>query len=259
MTAADAERMVRAADDAGVHLMEAFMYRHHPSWVAAVELVRAGRIGTLRGGPELVLVLQRRPEPTSATSWRPAAGPCTTSAATTSACRGSCSTPSRRGPGERSPATPATGTDVLTSAILRFEDRRRHVHLLDSGRDRPARPHLRTTTAGSASTSRSTSRRPLPTRIHLTHGGEPPVAPATETFTFEPADPYGAEVEAFSSAVLDGRPTPVPASDAVANLRVIERIFAAGDGSLTDPWPSTTPIRAQPRPRDPAAGPSWPR
>ncbi len=48
MTAADAERMDAAARAAGVHLMEAFMYRHHPSWVAALDLVRAGRIGELR-------------------------------------------------------------------------------------------------------------------------------------------------------------------------------------------------------------------
>ena len=48
MTAADAQRMVDAAGEAaGVHLMEAFMYRHHPSWVAVRELVAAGRIGRL--------------------------------------------------------------------------------------------------------------------------------------------------------------------------------------------------------------------
>ena len=48
MTTADAERMIEAARAAGVHLMEAFMYRHHPSWVAVRELVASGRIGPLR-------------------------------------------------------------------------------------------------------------------------------------------------------------------------------------------------------------------
>jgi predicted dehydrogenase len=48
MTAVDAQRMADAAEAAGVHLMEAFMYRHHPSWVAALELVAAGRIGPVR-------------------------------------------------------------------------------------------------------------------------------------------------------------------------------------------------------------------
>jgi predicted dehydrogenase len=44
---ADAERMIAAADRAGVRLMEAFMYRLHPSWVAVRNLVASGRIGRL--------------------------------------------------------------------------------------------------------------------------------------------------------------------------------------------------------------------
>ena len=67
-----------------------------------------------------------------------------------------------------------------------------------------------------------------PTRIHVTAGGDPPVAPATETLTFETADPYAVEADAFADAVLDGVPLPVQPEDAVANLRVIEALFAAG-------------------------------
>jgi len=55
------------------------------------------------------------------------------------------------------------------------------------------------------------------------------VAPHTEVLTFETADPYAVEAGRFASAVLDDLPTPVPPEDAVANLRVIERIFEAGD------------------------------
>ena len=40
--------MVDACRDAGVLLMEAFMYRQHPSWVAVRELVASGRIGRLQ-------------------------------------------------------------------------------------------------------------------------------------------------------------------------------------------------------------------
>jgi len=36
------------------------------------------------------------------------------------------------------------------------------------------------------------------------------------------------EGERFASAILDGLPTPIPPDDAVANLRVIEAVFAAG-------------------------------
>jgi predicted dehydrogenase len=48
MTAADAERMAEVCAAEGVRLMEAFMYRHHPAWVAAMEVVASGRIGRLR-------------------------------------------------------------------------------------------------------------------------------------------------------------------------------------------------------------------
>jgi predicted dehydrogenase len=48
-------------------------------------------------------------------------------------------------------------------------------------------------------------------------------------FEYATADPYAVEFERFAAAVLDGGPTPVPAEDAVANLRVIERIFAAAE------------------------------
>ena len=67
-----------------------------------------------------------------------------------------------------------------------------------------------------------------PTRIFVTAGGDPPVAPATETLTFDTADPYACEADRFAEAVLDGVPLPVAPEDAVANLRVIEALFAAG-------------------------------
>jgi predicted dehydrogenase len=67
-----------------------------------------------------------------------------------------------------------------------------------------------------------------PTAITITAGGDPPVAPRREVLTFEVADPYAVEADAFAAAVLDDRPVPVPPEDAVANLRVMERIFQAG-------------------------------
>src|SRR5690606_25603729 len=47
LAAADAERMLAVSRETGRLLMEAFMYRHHPTWRTAVELVRAGRIGRM--------------------------------------------------------------------------------------------------------------------------------------------------------------------------------------------------------------------
>jgi len=74
-----------------------------------------------------------------------------------------------------------------------------------------------------------------PTRIFLTAGGDPPVAPKTDVIEFATADPYTVEFERFAAAVLEGLPTPVPPEDAVANLRVIESIFVAADQGLAVP------------------------
>ena len=73
-----------------------------------------------------------------------------------------------------------------------------------------------------------------PTEIFVTAGGDPPVAPATETLTFQTADPYTVEAERFAEAILDDLPMPVEPHDAVANLRVIEAIFAAAGGEPAD-------------------------
>jgi predicted dehydrogenase len=48
LTAAEAEAIVRARDRSGRRVIEAFMVRFHPQWQRARELVRAGRIGTVR-------------------------------------------------------------------------------------------------------------------------------------------------------------------------------------------------------------------
>jgi xylose dehydrogenase (NAD/NADP) len=48
MNAQEAQEMVDACKDAGVHLAEAFMYRHHPRIARVKEIVASGEIGELR-------------------------------------------------------------------------------------------------------------------------------------------------------------------------------------------------------------------
>lgn len=239
LSSADAERMVDAARDSGVVLMEAFMYRHHPSWRRVRELVASGAIGRVSaietwfsyfnddasnirniasaGGGALWdigcyavnvarMLFEAEPERISASiAWEP-----------------------------------ALGVDVLTTAILQFPDHR----IATFGCSTRVEPDQRVAIYGEA--GRISVEIPFnippdrPTRVFVTHGGEPPVAPASETLTFDAADPYGAEGDAFAAAALDGAPVPVPPEDAVANVRVIERIFeAAGARAPGAPAPTT--------------------
>jgi predicted dehydrogenase len=232
-TSADAERMIAAADGSGVMLMEAFMYRLHPSWVAVRELVAAGRIGRLVavqswfsyfnedatnirnvrafGGGALFdigcynvnlsrLLFDAEPERVAASIFR----------------------------------DPSTGVDVVTSGFLEFENGVSTFACSTRAED-DQRVHVYGT-QGRISVEIPFNIPPdRPTHIFVTSGGEPPVNPATERLTFETADPYAVEAGAFAAAVLDGGPVPVPPSDAVANLRVIERLFEADSRERTLP------------------------
>jgi predicted dehydrogenase len=222
----EAQRMIDAADRAGVRLMEAFMYRLHPSWVAARELVASGRIGKL----------------SAVQSWFSYHNDDQGNIRNNLAAGGGalydigcyCINLSRTlFGGEPTRVQGAIvrdeigGTDMLAAAILEFpagiatftcstrleDDQRVHIY---------------------GTKGRITIPIPFnippdrPTTIQLAAGGDPPVAPAIETFTFETADPYTVETDAFAAAVLDGTPLPFPTTESLGNLRVIGQLFAAG-------------------------------
>ena len=225
LTESEAQEMATVCDAADVRLMEAFMYRHHPSWSAVRELVASGRIGQLKtvqswfsyynddptnirnvqafGGGALYDIgcynvnlsrLLFGAEPTGVTASM-----------------------------ERDPAS---GVDVLTSAVLDFDEGSASFTCA-TRLESDQRVHIYGS-AGRISIGIPFNIPPeLPTRIYVTAGGDPPVAPATETIEFLAADPYGVMADMFATAVLDGTPLPFEASDAVANMRVIDGIFAA--------------------------------
>jgi predicted dehydrogenase len=227
LTAADAERMIAAADVAGVQIMEAFMYRLHPSWVAVRELLSSGRVGRLVAVQSWFSFYND--DPTNIRNILEAGG----GALYDIGCY--CINLSRMLFGTEPDRVegvivrdPANGTDVVTSGILRFGDGVATFACSTRAED-DQRVDLYGTT-GRISIEIPFNIPPgRPTRIHVAAGGDPPVAPDIETLTFDAADPYAVEADAFALAVLEGRPVPVPPADAVANLRVIERLVAAAE------------------------------
>jgi predicted dehydrogenase len=227
MTAADAERMADAARDAGVLLMEAFMYRLHPSWRAVQDLVESGRIGRLMAVQSWFSYFND--DPANIRNMRAFGG----GALYDIGCYNVnlSRTLFGREPDHISSTIirdPATGVDVLTSAILAFGDGVASF-TCSTRTETDQRVHIFGTT-GRISVGIPFNIPPdRPTEVSVTAGGDPPVAPDTKILTFPAADPYGVEADAFAATILDGGSLPYGPDDAIANLRVIEAIFAAAE------------------------------
>ncbi len=224
LSAPEAEEMVRACERAGVKLAEAFMYRHHPTWVEAVRLLRNGAIGELQGvqswfsyyndDPENI---RNRPENgggaimdigcynINASRMLFDAEPVRIEAAV------------RR--------DPVMGIDTLSSAVLEFPGGGQATFTCSIRSEDYQRVHI------VGSTGRIEIEIPFnippnrETGILLTVGGDPPVAPVTETLVFPAEDQYTIQARLFAQAILDDSPVPVPVSDAIANMKAIDSIL----------------------------------
>jgi predicted dehydrogenase len=227
MTSADARRMVDGCREAGVHLMEAFMYRLHPSWVAVRETIASGRIGRLTAVQSWFSYYND--DAANIRNIREVGGGAMYDIGCYSVNLSRMlfgSEPTR----VRAALTrdPVGGTDVLTSAILEF-DAGLATFTCSTRAEDDQRVHIYGT-RGRISIGIPFNIPPdRPTEVFVTAGGDPPVAPRTETLTFAAADPYAVEVERFAEVILDGAPPPVPPDDPIANLQAMERIFAAAE------------------------------
>lgn len=203
------------------------MYRLHPQWVRVRELVSSGRVGDL-------VAIQgffsyRNVDPANIRNIAEYGGgslmdigcyPINASRMMFDA------EPSRVRSAVR--RDPKFGTDVVTSAVLEFGDR--HSTFTCSTLLEPdQRIHLVGTEGRILVEIPFNIPADRPTRLLLTQGGDPPVAPNTEVIEVPPADQYEVQVDGFSRAVLGEAPVPIPPEDAVANMGVIDRVLAAAE------------------------------
>jgi predicted dehydrogenase len=221
---AEVVAMIEACRVAGVLLMEAFMYRLHPSWQRTHALVAEGAIGELRAiqarfayhnvDPANIrnvadygggAVLDIGCYPINVARWFFAGEPTEVKALV------------RR--------DPTFGTDALTSALLDF-DGRQAAFTCSTQLEPDQRVHLL------GSTGRLEVEIPfnIPpdrrTRVMLTSGGDPPVAPEVTVVELPPCDQYTVMADGFSRSVREGVPVPTPPEDAIGNMTVIEQILA---------------------------------
>lgn len=225
LSAAEAETMAAAAAEAGVILREAFMYQFHPTWQRVRELLAAERIGEVLAVDSWFSYFND--DPTNIRNILEYGG----GALMDIGCYSIHVSRMILG-GEPTAVKaavrrdPETNVDTVTTAILEFGDK-----VATFGCSTRAEPDQRVDVYGTK--GRISVEIPFnipsdrPTRISVIDGGDPPVAPAAEMIEFEPADQYTLQAEAFAAAVLDGEAMPDVGTDAINNIRTIERLFAA--------------------------------
>ena len=225
LTGAEAEAMARAAEEAGVALAEAFMYRFHPRIDRLLSLIRAGAIGEIH-----LVRFTFTFGPVAAGNYRldPAMGGgalldvgcygvnlarllcgCEPEAVAALACYG------------------ASGVDETFAGVLRFP--RGAIATLDVSM--ASQFGVAFEVIGSSGTLVAPegvrTETNQPSQLHLYRGYE------HEVHAIEPADPYRLMVEEFADAIISRRPVRFGPADAVANMRVLDALRATARDALT--------------------------
>jgi predicted dehydrogenase len=221
LTAAEAEQLRAAAQK--VLIAEAFMVRYHPQWLRARELVREGRIGTLRAVQ--MFVGYHNPDPANVRNKADIGGGGLYDIGCYAIVAGRyffAAEPTRaialvdRDPGFR--------TDRLTSGLVDFGDGRR----LDFTVSTQIAPYQRLQLCGTK------GRIELHIPLNAPQGGKTRISiddcsslegTGIVTETLPESDQYMLQGEAFSRAVRGEIALPYGVEDAIANMRVIDALF----------------------------------
>lgn len=216
-----------AAAQPQLKVMEAFMYRFHPQWQAARQLVRDGRIGELRTIDSQFsyynddpLNIRNQPGMGGGALMDIGCYPISLSRFLFGA------EPVRAM--SHIELDPTTQVDRLTSAVLEFAA---GTATFTCGTQ--IAPYQRVNIFGT--TGRIEIEIPFnappdrPCRIWLQTGAE---LGSAEEIRFDVCNQYTLQADVFARAILDDTPVPTPLADAIANMRVIERVVAsAGSGT----------------------------
>lgn len=217
MDAAQAADAIRYAESKGVKVMEAFMYRFHPQWVHAKEVVQSGEIGKVMF-VHVQFTFNNR-DPRNIRNILEAGG----GAIMDIGCY-ACS--SSRFIIGKEPARIISlvsrdsefGTDALSSGILDFGDARALFTV--STQAFPAQQVDIVGTSGSIAIY-------IPFNMYDDVPAEMRIVTSIgpRTVKLGPAGQYRLMFDAFSKSVIEGAPAPTPPEDAIANMRALDALF----------------------------------
>jgi predicted dehydrogenase len=224
MNRAEAESLLAVRDRTGVLIGEAFMIRSHPQWLRTRALIEEGRIGALRS--VVAFFSYHNTNPANIRNQPECGGGalydigcyCIHSARCTFA-----EEPTRVcGLIDRDPTF---RTDRLTSALLDFPSGQ--AIFTSSTQLVPWQRVLFFGTKGRIEIEIPFNAPPdRPTRLSIDDARDL-FGSGIATETFPIVDQYTLQGDAFSRAILEGTPLPVSLEDAVANMAVIDAIFAS--------------------------------
>lgn len=225
LTSEDAREMIEVCEKEGVFLMEAFMYRLHPIWQKVMSLIGEGAVGEIRSVQSVFSYYND--DPTNIRNVPELGG----GALYDIGCY--CVNSARMIFGGEPidvkavlRKDPDLGVDVLTSAVLEFEGG--HSEFVCSTQmERDQRVVVHGTTGRIVVEIPYNIPSDRPTTIHLLSGGSSSGASRVDHVSVETANAYTVQADSFSRAIRRRDPPPVPPTDAVANMKVIERIFAS--------------------------------
>ncbi len=225
MDTAQAKAMAAKAKAKGLLLMEAFMYRFHPQWVKAREIVASGELGRLRAIQSWFTYdnadasnIRNKPETGGGGLYDIGCYAISSARFLAGASAGSSPEPERGlFVSERDSAL---GTDVLGTGILDFGagGPRATFHISTQ-----AFPVQRVETVG----DRGSLAVILPFNAYadVPLGLEVTTGLGTRRIESGPADQYALMFAAFCKAVREKSPAPTPPEDGIANMAVIDALF----------------------------------
>ena len=227
----NAKEAVKAAEyckKKKIPLMEAFMYRFHPQWVRAAEIVKAGELGKVLA-TSAVFSYDNKDEANIRNA---------------TACGGGalldigCYTVSTSrllmgGEPKKAAASlirhPVFKTDILSSAILDYGEGRSSTFTVST----QMFPYQQVTAYGTDGY--------LSVEVPFNMFGDVPgkltvrTGIAERVVETEIADQYLLQFDAFAQALIENAGVPTPISDALANMAVLDAVFAAAASGKWEP------------------------
>jgi len=227
LSAARAVEAIEYAERKGVLVMEAFMYRFHPQWILAKQLVSQGEIGEPRSIQTIFCFNLQ--DASNIRNIREYGGGAILDV-------GCYATSSSRFLLGREPERvvsrierhPSFETDVFASGLLDFGPASA-MFTVSTGLA-PQQKVRVFGTGGSLTLDVPFNAYPdVPVTVTVENGV------GTRNVACGPSDHYAEMFNAFASAVREGGPVPTPPSDAIANMRVLDAIFESAE---TGAWVS---------------------